>query len=49
MKKCYANANMLLKKFVKCSPHVNVTYLKRIVITYTMHHDDSGMILLKLL
>ena len=45
MKKCYANANMLLRKFVKCSPHVNVTYFKLFVITYTMHHDDSGMIL----
>ena len=42
----YANTNMLLRKFVKCLPDVNVIYLKHIVVTCTVHH--SGTILLKL-
>ena len=44
MRKCYANANMLLRKFVKCSPDVKCYLFKT---TYTVHH--FGMILLKLL
>ena len=28
MRKCYANANMLLRKFVKCSPDVNCYLFK---------------------
>ena len=47
MRKCYANANMLLRKFVKCSPDVKCYLFKTYCSTYTVHH--SGMILLKLL
>ena len=42
----YANTNMLLRKFVKCSPDVKCYLLKHIVVTCTVHH--SGTILLKL-
>ena len=49
MRKCYANANMLLRKYVKCSSDVKCYRLKLTVVTYrpTVHH--SSMILLKLL
>ena len=47
MRKCYANANMLLGKFVKCSPDVKCYLFKTYCSTYTVHH--SGMILLKLI
>ena len=42
----YANTNMLLRKFVKCSPDVKCYLFKHIVVTCTVHH--SGAILLKL-
>ena len=36
MKKCYANANMLLGKFVKCSPDVKCYLWKKITYCYNL-------------
>ena len=41
----YANTNMLLRKFVKCSPDVKCYLSKTYVVTCTVHH--SGTILRK--
>ena len=34
MRKLYANVNLLLRKFSRCSVDVNISYLKRIVLTF---------------